>query len=84
MFVRRKTADHVFADRLVFDPGNEILDDLQPDIGFQQCDAHFPQRPGCWRRSDVLSAQRLDDGSQPAGELSNICGISNVIGMRML
>ena len=44
LLARRHRADHVLADGAILDPGDEILDHRQGDIGFQQRHADFAQR----------------------------------------
>src|SRR5207248_3191176 len=40
----RNAAEHFFAERLFFDPCDELLRDLEIDIGFQQREPDLPER----------------------------------------
>ena len=63
---RRQRADDLLADGLLLDRGDEVLDDRQRDVGFEQREAHLAQRV-----LDVgvgeprFAAQLLDDARQP-------------------
>ena len=67
---RRQRADHLLALRLVADRRDEILDDRQCNVCFEQCEAHFAQRvlDVCIRQSG-FAAKRLDDARQPFGKV---------------
>jgi hypothetical protein len=70
---RRERADHLLADRLVLYGRDEVLDDGQRDVGFEQSETHFAQRI-----LDVVvgqprfAAQPLDDLREPFRRLSNM------------
>ncbi len=67
---RREGGDDLGADSLFLDPGDEILDDRQGDVGFQQGHAHLAQGI-----LDVvfgeagLTPEGLDDFGQARGEV---------------
>src|SRR5438270_9069329 len=44
LLARRDAAQHFFAERLFFDPSDELLGDLEIHIGFQQREADLAQR----------------------------------------
>ncbi len=66
---RRQRREHLGADRLRFDLRDEVLDDGQIDVGFEQRDAHFA--------SDFVdvgfgqppaACQPLEDRAKPIGK----------------
>jgi hypothetical protein len=66
---RRERPDDLLADRLVAHGGDEILDDRQRDVGFEQCEPHLAQRVGNVGVGEArFAAQRLDDSRQPFGQ----------------
>ena len=66
----RKAADDVLAKRLFPDRCDEILDDGQRDVGFQQRYAHFAQRLLDVRLGEArLAADLLDDLGEPRGQV---------------
>ncbi len=66
----RERTDDFLTERSRPDRRDEILDDRQRDIGLEQRNAHFAQ---CF--ADVglgeprFAAQRLDDATQPFGQI---------------
>ena len=67
---RRKAADHILAERLLFDRRDEILDDRQGDVGFEQRHAHFAQRVLDIRLGETrFAAHLLDDLREACGQV---------------
>ena len=66
----RDAAQHLFAQRLFFDPGDEILRDLVIDIGFEQSEPHLTHRVADVRFADrTMPAQVLKDVLKFVAEL---------------
>ena len=62
----RQRADDFLADRLVLDRRDEVLDDRQRDVGFEQREAHLAQRVlDVVVGEPCLAAQPFDDVRQP-------------------
>jgi hypothetical protein len=57
----RKAAQDVLPHRPVANPVDECLDDLEVDVGFEQCEPDFPQRRlDVLRRQARFTAKRLE------------------------
>ena len=66
----RDAAQHFLAERLLFDPRDEILRDLEIDIRFQQREPHLPQRVIDVRLADrPMTAKILEDVLKLIAEL---------------
>ena len=64
------TAQHGFAEGLLFDAGNEFFRDLKIDIGLEQCQSDVPQRIVDVRFADrAVTAQVLENVLEFIAEL---------------
>ncbi len=67
---RRQRADDVRADGLGAHGGDEVLDDRERDVGFEQREAHLAQRVlDVFVGQPRLAAQLLHDAAEPLGQV---------------
>src|SRR3954469_7056648 len=81
LLTRRDAAEHFLAERLLLDPSDELLGNLEIDIRFQQREAHLPERVIDVGFADrAMTAKVLKDVLKLVAELRKHTKLSRLTG----